>query len=85
MNYFLVTDRQTDGQKATHKSPPCMSTGGLKKGSVKLLNYIEASQMHRERVKTRKPFKALTVLMLLNRNVLPFRALTCGVDYPQSA
>ncbi len=30
MNYFLVTDRQTDGRKATHKSPPCMSTGGLK-------------------------------------------------------
>ena len=28
------TDRQTDGQtdrrKATHKSPPCMGTGGLK-------------------------------------------------------
>ncbi len=42
MNFFLVTfllvfvpDRQTDGrtdgQKATPKSPPCMSTGGLKK------------------------------------------------------
>ncbi len=40
MNFFLVTffssilaqtDRQTDGQKATHKSPPCMSTGGLNK------------------------------------------------------
>ncbi len=30
MNYFLVTDRQTDRRKATHKSPPCMSTGGLK-------------------------------------------------------
>ena len=32
-NYFLVTDRQTgwqmDRQKATHKSPPCTSTGGL--------------------------------------------------------
>ena len=25
------TDRQTDGQKAIHKSPPCMSTGGLNK------------------------------------------------------
>ncbi len=24
------TDRQTDGQKATPKSPLCMSTGGLK-------------------------------------------------------
>ncbi len=24
------TDGQTDGQKATPKSPPCMSTGGLK-------------------------------------------------------
>ena len=23
-------DRQTDRRKATHKSPPCMSTGGLK-------------------------------------------------------
>ena len=45
MNFFLVTfflvfwhrwtdrqtDRQTGGQKVTHKSPPCMSTGGLKK------------------------------------------------------
>ncbi len=34
MNYFLVTDRRTDGhtdgRKATHKSPPCISTGGLK-------------------------------------------------------
>ncbi len=34
MNYFLVTDRQTDRRtdrrKATHKSPPCISTGGLK-------------------------------------------------------
>ena len=29
MNYFLVTDRQTDRQKETHKSPTCMSTGGL--------------------------------------------------------
>ncbi len=30
MNYFLVTDRQMDRRKAIHKSPPCMSTGGLK-------------------------------------------------------
>ncbi len=34
MNYFLVTDRQTDRwtdrRKVMHKSPPCMSTGGLK-------------------------------------------------------
>ena len=37
MNFFLVTfflvfgtDRQMDGKKATHKSPPYMSTGGLK-------------------------------------------------------
>ncbi len=40
MNYFLVTDGQTDRQtdrqtqtdrrKAMHKSPPCMSTDGLK-------------------------------------------------------
>ncbi len=33
-NFCLVTDRQTDGQtdrrKATPKSPPCISTGGLK-------------------------------------------------------
>ncbi len=29
-NYFLVTDGQTDEWKATHKSPSCMSTGGLK-------------------------------------------------------
>ncbi len=34
--FFLVTffpvfwHRQTDRQKAAHKSPPCMSTGGLK-------------------------------------------------------
>ncbi len=34
MHYFLVTDRQTDRRKAMHKSPPCMSTGGLKKGSI---------------------------------------------------
>ncbi len=48
MNYFLVlgfgqvefwssdtrqTDRQTDGQKAMHMSPPCISTGVLKKGA----------------------------------------------------
>ena len=26
-----MTDRQTDRQKAMHKSPPCISTGGLKK------------------------------------------------------
>ena len=36
VNYFLVTDeqteRQTDRQKAMHKSLLCMSTGGLKKG-----------------------------------------------------
>ena len=40
MIFFLVTfffsilaqtDRWTDRQKATHKSPPCMSTDGLKK------------------------------------------------------
>ena len=38
MNYFLVLnfgpvtpDRQTDGQKAMHKSPLCISTGVLKK------------------------------------------------------
>ncbi len=40
VNYYLVTftivtDRRTDGQtdrqKAAHKSPPCISTGGLKK------------------------------------------------------
>ena len=38
MNYYLVTDRRTDGRtdrwtdrrKVTHKSPQCMSTGGLK-------------------------------------------------------
>ncbi len=28
--YLSRTDRQTDRQKATPKSPPCMSTGGLK-------------------------------------------------------
>ncbi len=32
MNYFLVTDGQTDRQKAMYKSPPCMSTGGLNHG-----------------------------------------------------
>ncbi len=31
MSYFLVIDGQTDRQKAMHKSPPCMTTGGLKK------------------------------------------------------
>ena len=40
MNYCLVnfgpltdgqTDRQADRWKVTHKSPPCISTGGLKK------------------------------------------------------
>ncbi len=32
VNYYLgiVTDRQTDRRKAMHKSPPCISTGGLK-------------------------------------------------------
>ena len=28
---FWSSDRQTDGQKAMHKSPPCISTGVLKK------------------------------------------------------
>ncbi len=37
-DFFLVTfgpvqDRRTDGQKATPKSPPCTSTGGLKNAS----------------------------------------------------
>ena len=30
MNFFLVTDGQTDRRKVMHMSPPCMSTGGLK-------------------------------------------------------
>ena len=44
MNYFLVTDGQTDKQtdrrKATHKSPPYMSTGGLKNAKSRSLHYI---------------------------------------------
>ncbi len=31
-NLDIWRDGQTDGQKATPKSPPCMSTGGLKNG-----------------------------------------------------
>ncbi len=39
MNYYLVTfgietDRQTDRRKATHKSRPCISTGGLNKKCI---------------------------------------------------
>ena len=30
-NFSLVTDGQTNRRKVTHKSPPCISTGGLKK------------------------------------------------------
>ena len=37
MNYFLVTDGQTDRWKVTHKSPPCISTSGLKKGWLLLV------------------------------------------------
>ncbi len=33
-NFFIQTDRQTDGQKAMHMSPPCISTGGLNKMQV---------------------------------------------------
>ncbi len=32
-NLGLVTDRQTDRQKAMHNTPPCISTGGLKNGA----------------------------------------------------
>ncbi len=32
----LVTDRQTDRQKAMHKSPPCISTGVLKNGTFRI-------------------------------------------------
>ncbi len=31
--WIFVTDRQTDRCKVMHKSPPCMSTGGLKKST----------------------------------------------------
>ncbi len=30
MILLQILDRQTDRQKATHKNPLCMSTGGLK-------------------------------------------------------
>ena len=36
-NLGLVTDRQTDRQKAMHKSPPYMSTGGLKNHSIPMI------------------------------------------------
>ena len=39
LHYFLVTDRQMDRQKAMHKSPPCISTGGLKNNrNIKILD-----------------------------------------------
>ena len=34
LNFGLVTDAQTDGRKATHRSSPCKCTGGLKSGPV---------------------------------------------------
>ena len=37
MSFFLVPDRQTDGQKATPKSPPCISTGGLNNIGTRVL------------------------------------------------
>ncbi len=41
VNLHRRTDGQTDRQKATHKSPPCMGTGGLKKFfTLKILSII---------------------------------------------
>ncbi len=34
VNYFLVTDRQRDRQKAMNKSSPCENTAGLKNGYI---------------------------------------------------
>ncbi len=33
VTFGIVTDRQTDRRKSMHKSPPCISTGGLKNAS----------------------------------------------------
>ena len=38
-DFFSSTDKRTDRRKATHKSPPCMSTGGLNEKGV-LTGYI---------------------------------------------
>ena len=71
MNYFLVTDRRTDGQtdrrKATHKSPPCMSTGGLKKEPSFFSNFStlggkSPGKRKREKVQIRSYIHAITAV-----------------------
>ena len=42
VNFGPVPDGPTDGQKATPKSPPCISTGGLKNGWAWLQNVCAA-------------------------------------------
>ena len=41
VNFGPVTDGQTDGQKAMHMSPPCISTGVLKNQ----ISFFETSKL----------------------------------------
>ncbi len=48
VNLHRRTDGQTDRQKATPKSPPCMGTGGLKYGNPERYEAVCTNIRHSE-------------------------------------